>query len=45
MAGVFKNRSNKGYQARIQINGERVYLGTFTTIKEAEKAYLDRKRG
>ena len=43
--GVFKNRSNKGYQARIQINGERVYLGTFATIKEAEKAYLDRKRG
>jgi len=44
-AGVFKNRSNKGYQARIQINGERVYLGTFATIEEAEKAYLDRKRG
>ena len=43
--GVFKNRSNKGYQARISINGERVYLGTFTTIKEAEKAYLERKRG
>lgn len=44
-AGVFKNRSNKGYQARVQINGERVYLGTFATIKEAEQAYLDRKRG
>lgn len=43
--GVFKNRSNNGYQARIQINGERVYLGTFTTIEEASKAYLDRKRG
>lgn len=43
--GVFKNRSSKGYQARIQINGERVYLGTFATIEEAEKAYLDRKRG
>jgi len=43
--GVFKNRSNKGYQAKIQINGKRVYLGTFATIEEAEKAYLDRKRG
>jgi HNH endonuclease len=43
--GVFKNRTNKGYQARAQINGKRVYLGTFATIKEAEKAYLDRKRG
>ena len=43
--GVFKNRSNKGYQAKAQTNGERVYLGTFATIKEAENAYLDRKRG
>jgi hypothetical protein len=43
--GVFKNRSNRGYQAKAQINGKRFYLGTFTTIEEAEKAYLDRKRG
>jgi len=43
--GVFKNRSNKGYQARIQINGKRIYLGTFTTIEEARNAYLNRKRG
>ena len=43
--GVFKNRSSKGYQAKAQINGERVYLGTFATIEEAEEAYLDRKRG
>ena len=43
--GVFKNKANKNYQARVQINGERVYLGTFATIEEAEKAYLDRKRG
>lgn len=43
--GVFKNRSNKSYQARIQINGERIYLGSFSTIQEAEKAYLERKRG
>ena len=43
--GVFKNRINKGYQAKVQINGERVYLGTFATIEEARKAYLDRKRG
>ena len=43
--GVFKNASNKGYQARIQKNGKRIYLGTFTTIEDAEKAYLDRKRG
>jgi hypothetical protein len=43
--GVFKNRSNEGYQAKININGIRVYLGTFATIKEAENAYLDRKRG
>lgn len=43
--GVFKNKSNRGWQASIQLNGERIYLGTFTTIEEAEKAYLDRKRG
>lgn len=43
--GVFKNKSNKGYQAKIQLNGKRIYLGTFATIEEAEKAYLDRKRG
>ena len=43
--GVFKNRSNRGYQAKAQINGERIYLGTFATIEEAEQAYLDRKRG
>lgn len=43
--GVFKNASNKGYQARVQINGKRIYLGTFATIEDAEKAYLGRKRG
>lgn len=43
--GVFKNRTNKDYQARIQINGNRIYLGSFATIEEAGKAYLDRKRG
>lgn len=43
--GVFQNKSTKGYQARIQINGKRIYLGTFATIEEAEQAYLDRKRG
>jgi len=43
--GVFRNKGNKGYQAKAQINGERIYLGTFATIEEAEKAYLDRKRG
>lgn len=43
--GVFKNKSNRGYQAKAQINGKRFYLGTFATIEEAEKAYLDRKRG
>ncbi len=44
-AGVFRNKTNKGYQARPQINGKRIYLGTFATIEEAHKAYLDRKRG
>lgn len=43
--GVFRNKSNRGYQAKVQINGKRVYLGTFSTIEEAQKAYLDRKRG
>lgn len=43
--GVFRNKANRGYQAKLQINGNRVYLGTFATIEEAEKAYLDRKRG
>jgi hypothetical protein len=35
----------KAYQARIRIDGKRVYLGSFRTIKEAEEAYLTRKRG
>lgn len=43
--GVFKNKSNKSYQAKVKINGERIYLGSFPTIQEAEKAYLERKRG
>jgi hypothetical protein len=43
--GVFKNRSNRGYQAKLQLNGERIYLGTFETKEDAEKAYLKRKRG
>lgn len=43
--GVFKNQSNKGYQARIQVNGKRIYLGTFATKEDAEKAYLARKAG
>ena len=43
--GVFKNKSNKGYQAKAQINGKRIYLGTFPTIEQAEKAYLDKKEG
>lgn len=43
--GVFKNKSNKGYQAKVQVNGKRVYLGTFPTVEQAEKAYLDKKEG
>jgi hypothetical protein len=43
--GVFQNKTMRKYQARIRINGERIYLGCFTTIEEAEKAYLERKRG
>lgn len=43
--GVFKNKSNKGYQAKLVINGVRHYLGTFPTIEEARNAYLERKRG
>lgn len=43
--GVFQNKSNRGYQAKITINGERYYLGTFPTIEGAENAYLERKRG
>jgi hypothetical protein len=35
----------KAYQARIRIDGKRVYLGSFRTIKEAEEAYLTRKEG
>jgi hypothetical protein len=30
---------NKYYQARIRVNGERLYLGTFDTPKQAAKAY------
>ena len=43
--GVFKNKSSKGYQARIQINGKRKYLGTFPTVEQAQRAYLDKKEG
>jgi len=43
--GVFRNKSNKGFQSKIQLNGKRIYLGTFATVKEAEEAYLARKRG
>ena len=37
--GVFRNKSNRGYQARIQFNGKRYYLGSFSTIAEAQQAY------
>lgn len=43
--GVFQNKTSRGYQAQITINGNHIYLGTFATIKEAEEAYLERKRG
>jgi hypothetical protein len=43
--GVFRNKTNKSYQSQIQINGKKIYLGSFATIKEAEDAYLERKRG
>lgn len=43
--GVFRNRSNKKYQAKAVINGKRFYLGSFATVEEAESAYLERKRG
>jgi len=43
--GVFKNKSNKGYQAKVQVNGKRVYLGTFPTVEQAQQAYLDKKEG
>lgn len=37
--GVFKNRRNRGYQAKAQIAGKIHYLGTFNTIDAAKKAY------
>lgn len=37
--GVFKNKNNKGYQAKAQVNGKRIYLGTFETIEQAKKEY------
>lgn len=43
--GVFQNATTKGYQAKIQKQGNKTYLGTFNTIEEAEKAYLKRKAG
>lgn len=43
--GVFRNKNTAGYQARVQIKGKRYYLGVFPTIEEAEKAYLERRRG
>lgn len=42
--GVFKNRSNSGYQSKVQIQGERIYLGTFSTVAEAEQAYIMAKK-
>ena len=37
--GVFQNKSNKGYQAKITFNRKRYYLGTFPTIAKAQQAY------
>jgi hypothetical protein len=36
IVGVYPNRSK--FRARVNINGERVNLGTFSTIKEAQQA-------
>lgn len=41
--GVFRSKSNKSYQAQIQIDGKYHYLGSFPTVEEAEKAYLNMK--
>lgn len=41
--GVFQNKGNRGYQAKIVINGKRYYLGTFATIDEAKQAYENKR--
>lgn len=38
--GVYWNKSGKAYRAQIQINGRRIYLGSFATPEEAHEAYV-----
>lgn len=42
--GVSRLRGSKNYLAKIQVNGKRYYMGTFKTIEEAEKAYINTKK-
>jgi hypothetical protein len=36
--------NGRKYQANIQVEGEKIYLGTFATIEEASAAYAEAAR-
>lgn len=42
--GVMKKRSRPGFEARIRVNGTRIYLGYFKTPEEAHAVYVEAKR-
>jgi hypothetical protein len=42
--GVTVDRRRGGFKARIQVRGRQLWLGHFSTVKAARRAYLSAKR-
>lgn len=42
MFGVTRSRSRNKWEARFNVNGGQIYLGTFDTIREAQQAFFDK---